>query len=145
MSTVIVPPAGKPRGIVVFGPGAGGDPARYATLIEAASAEPESTELLPQLGAIDGQERRMEIRPISVDEWAQRAASSELAEDFASGPPGVITPVSALVIHTATISTPTPGFGPLARRLRDELTGIQYGTRPDRLGWLRPTGTRTPA
>lgn len=35
---MIVVPPGAPRGIVLFGPGAGGDPARYTTLLEAAAA-----------------------------------------------------------------------------------------------------------
>ncbi|MEU1450148.1 alpha/beta hydrolase family protein [Streptomyces sp. NPDC059340] len=33
---MIMNPPGDPRGIVLFGPGAGGDPARYSALIEAA-------------------------------------------------------------------------------------------------------------
>lgn len=35
---MILAPTGNPRGIVLFGPGAGGDPARYTTLLEAAAA-----------------------------------------------------------------------------------------------------------
>lgn len=34
---MIVVPTGKARGIVLFGPGAGGDPARYTALLEAAA------------------------------------------------------------------------------------------------------------
>ena len=33
---MILTPAGKPRGIVLFAPGAGGDPARYEALTSAA-------------------------------------------------------------------------------------------------------------
>jgi branched-chain amino acid aminotransferase len=79
-------------------------------------------------------------RPIAVREWADAAASGELREVFATGTAAVITPIARLVRADGVVTTPTPGFGPVAARLHRELTGIQYGTLPDRFGWLRPAG-----
>jgi branched-chain amino acid aminotransferase len=72
---------------------------------------------------------------ISVDEWERGCASGEITEAFACGTAAVITPIGA-VRSTGTnwvIGDGTPG--PVTTRLRDELVGIQYGTRPDRYGW----------
>lgn len=93
--------------------------------------------LAPSLGL------RTEVRPVSVDEWAERAANGELTEVFASGTAAVITPIGRLVTPDRTIVTPVAGFGPVARRLHSELTGIQFGTVSDRLGWLRRVGARS--
>ena len=87
---------------------------------------------------------RVEERPVSVDEWARAAADGTLAEVFATGTAAVVTPIARLVSPERVIETPTAGFGPVAARLRDELTGMQFGTVPDRFGWLREVG-RAPA
>ncbi|GEL95987.1 branched-chain amino acid aminotransferase [Cellulomonas composti] len=79
-------------------------------------------------------------RPFGVDEWTRLAASGELTEVFATGTAAVITPVVRLVSADAVVETPTVGFGPVARRLHAELTGMQFGTVPDRFGWLREVG-----
>ena len=47
------------------------------------------------------------------------------------------------VVDSATGTTPTLGIGPVAARLRNELTGIQSGTVPDRFGWMQPVGWRS--
>lgn len=78
-------------------------------------------------------------RPISVDEWRDAAESGHLAEVFTTGTAATITPVRCLVAPDDKIQTPgLDGFGPLGQRLRDELASIQYGTLPDRFGWMRP-------
>ncbi|PXY21846.1 branched chain amino acid aminotransferase [Prauserella sp. PE36] len=79
---------------------------------------------------------RVEERKISTDEWEKAAASGELTEVFACGTAAVITPVGR-VKHGGgefTISGGKPGE--LTMRLREELTGIQEGTRPDPHGWM---------
>ncbi|EHR49730.1 branched-chain amino acid aminotransferase, group II [Saccharomonospora marina XMU15] len=79
---------------------------------------------------------KVEERRISTEEWEKAAASGELTEVFACGTAAVITPVGR-VKHAGgefTIAGGQPGEVTL--RLRDELTGIQNGTRPDPHGWM---------
>jgi branched-chain amino acid aminotransferase len=87
--------------------------------------------------------RRVEQRPISIDEWSTSVADGQLTEVFAAGTAAVITPIQSLVTASRVITTPTSGLGPVARDLRDEITGIQNGTVEDSFGWLRelPSGS----
>jgi branched-chain amino acid aminotransferase len=75
---------------------------------------------------------------ISVEQWQADCASGEITEVFACGTAAVITPVGA--VRSAggdwSIGDGTPG--PVTMRLRDELVGIQYGSRPDPYGWIHP-------
>jgi branched-chain amino acid aminotransferase len=73
---------------------------------------------------------------ISVDEWRAACASGEITEVFACGTAAVITPVGAVRSAAGDwqIGDGTPG--PVATRLREELVGIQTGTRPDPYGWI---------
>ena len=65
-----------------------------------------------------------------MTEWQEGCASGEITEVFACGTAAVITPVGAVRSAGAdwTIGDGTPG--PVATRLREELVGIQNGTRP---------------
>ena len=78
-------------------------------------------------------------RPISLDEVVAAHRDGGLEEVFGTGTAAVISPVGELAIG------PNPGdrlvindgvIGETARRLYDEITGIQYATRPDVHGWL---------
>ena len=73
---------------------------------------------------------------ISVDQWRAGCASGELTEVFACGTAAVITPVGKVKSATGewVIGDGTPG--PVTMRLREELVGIQYGSRPDPHGWI---------
>jgi branched-chain amino acid aminotransferase len=73
---------------------------------------------------------------ISVPEWQAGCESGEITEVFACGTAAVITPVGAVRSADASwvIGDGTPG--PVTTRLRNELVGIQYGTRPDPYGWI---------
>ncbi|MEV6981059.1 branched-chain amino acid aminotransferase [Sphaerisporangium sp. NPDC051017] len=77
-----------------------------------------------------------EERKISIDEWREGCASGELTEVFACGTAAVITPVGSVkgVEGGWTVGEGIPGA--LTMRLREELMGIQYGTRPDPHGWV---------
>ncbi|CAN3131656.1 branched-chain amino acid aminotransferase [Mycobacterium sp. smrl_JER01] len=79
-------------------------------------------------------------RRIGIAEWASAARTGHLREVFATGTAAVVTPINRLLGDGLVIDTPTQGFGILARMLRDELTGIQRGTRPDRFGWMTDLG-----
>jgi branched-chain amino acid aminotransferase len=73
---------------------------------------------------------------ISADAWREACEAGELTEVFACGTAAVITPVGKVKGASAewVIGDGTPG--PVTRRLREELMGIQYGERPDPHGWI---------
>src|SRR6516165_5057411 len=73
---------------------------------------------------------------VSVARWRADCESGELTEVFACGTAAVITPVGVVRGPAGewTIGDGTPG--PVTRRLREELLGIQYGHRPDPYGWV---------
>ena len=86
--------------------------------------------LAPELGIKAVEDR------ISVQQWQAQCASGELTEVFACGTAAVITPVGR-VKGAATHWTIADGEpGPVTMRLREELTGIQYGHVPDPFGWV---------
>jgi branched-chain amino acid aminotransferase len=75
---------------------------------------------------------------ISVEEWRAGCASGEITEVFACGTAAVITPVGAVRSAAGGWTVGDGTAGPVTTRLRDELVGIQYGTRPDPYGWIHP-------
>ncbi|HSZ47718.1 MAG TPA: branched-chain amino acid aminotransferase [Streptosporangiaceae bacterium] len=77
---------------------------------------------------------------VSVSQWQRGCASGEITEVFACGTAAVITPVGFVrsVGGGWTIGDGQPG--PVTTRLREELVGIQYGSRPDRYGWMHRLG-----
>jgi branched-chain amino acid aminotransferase len=87
-------------------------------------------QLAPQLGvqAVEGR--------ISTDQWKADCASGELTEVFACGTAAVITPVGRAKGPDGEFLVGDGTPGPVTTRLRDELLGLQYGTRPDPFGWI---------
>jgi branched-chain amino acid aminotransferase len=77
---------------------------------------------------------------ISVEEWRTGCASGEITEVFACGTAAVITPVGAVRSAGGDWQVGDGAAGPVTSRLRDELVGIQYGTRPDPYGWMHRIG-----
>ncbi len=75
---------------------------------------------------------------ISVEDWRSGCASGEITEVFACGTAAVITPVGAVRSASGDwlVGDGTPG--PVTMRLREELVGIQTGSRPDPYGWIHP-------
>jgi branched-chain amino acid aminotransferase len=55
---------------------------------------------------------------------------------FACGTAAVITPVGILKSRDETLGSADSEPGELTVSLREELTGIQYGTVQDRHGWM---------
>jgi branched-chain amino acid aminotransferase len=87
-------------------------------------------QLAPQLGvqAVEGR--------ISTGQWEADCASGELTEVFACGTAAVITPVGKVKGPDGEFLIGDGSPGPVTTRLRDELLGLQYGTRPDPFGWV---------
>ncbi|TQN30873.1 branched chain amino acid aminotransferase [Haloactinospora alba] len=117
----------------VFGSGDGArlrTPALTGTLLPGVTRDSLLT-LAPEFG-IPVEEGR-----ISTDEWRSAAESGELTEVFACGTAAVITPVGYVKSSHGEFRIGDGTPGPVTMRLREELVGIQYGSRPDTHGWIR--------
>jgi branched-chain amino acid aminotransferase len=79
---------------------------------------------------------RVERRAVALDEWRDGVADGTITEAFACGTAAVVTPIAELRGEGFTIGSPTQGAGELTMSLRQELTDIQYGRRPDPHGWM---------
>ena len=75
-------------------------------------------------------------RPVTIDEWREGFASGEIVEAFACGTAAVITPIGMVKAEDFTIGSADAVAGELTMSLREELTDIQYGRRPDTHGWM---------
>ncbi|WP_062435901.1 branched-chain amino acid aminotransferase [Herbidospora daliensis] len=73
---------------------------------------------------------------LSIEEWQAGCESGELTEVFACGTAAVVTPVGSVkgADRAWTVGDGTPG--PVTLKIREELMGIQYGTRPDPHTWV---------
>jgi branched-chain amino acid aminotransferase len=78
----------------------------------------------------------VEERKISIDEVFEASASGTLKEVFGSGTAAVISPVGLIHHMGNTINIGTGNIGEFAKRLYDEITGIQYGKIEDKHGWI---------
>ena len=74
-------------------------------------------------------------RRISIDELIDSSKTGTLRECFGTGTAAVISPVGEIQHDGSTITINGGRIGPIAQSLYDEITGIQYGERPDRFGW----------
>lgn len=80
---------------------------------------------------VDVQERR-----ITIDEVFDAHKDGSLQEVFGSGTAAVISPVGTIQHRDEAITIHNNEIGPFARSLFDEITGIQYGRKEDRFGWV---------
>jgi branched-chain amino acid aminotransferase len=85
--------------------------------------------LAPELG-IPAEEGRL-----SASQWRRDCASGDLAEAFACGTAAVVAPIGKVRGAGGEWTVGDGGPGPITLSLREELTGIQYGLRPDPFGW----------
>ncbi len=77
-------------------------------------------------------------RPLSIDEIVAANKSGDLKEAFGAGTAAAISPVGRLHYKGEDIVVGNGGIGPIAQKMYDEIVGIQYGTRPDKFGWIEP-------
>jgi branched-chain amino acid aminotransferase len=77
-------------------------------------------------------------RRVAIDEVLARAKDGSLREVFGTGTAAVISPVGLIRHGDETITINEGRIGPFSQKLYDEITGIQYGERRDRFGWLYP-------
>jgi len=74
-------------------------------------------------------------RQISIGEILTRAKDGGLQEVFGTGTAAVISPVGWLSHEGEGVTINEGRIGALSQKLYDEITGIQYGERPDPFGW----------
>ena len=80
----------------------------------------------------------VEERLLSVDELFDAAASGALEEAWCIGTAAVISPIGELSWGDRDYKVNDNKIGALSQKLYDELTGIQWGTKPDPFGWVCP-------
>ena len=78
----------------------------------------------------------VEERLLSVDELFEAAKNGTLEEAWCVGTAAVISPIGELAWNNEKYEVNQNRIGALSQRLYDELTGIQWGTRPDPFGWI---------
>lgn len=80
----------------------------------------------------------VEERPISIDEVYDAYDNGSLQEVFGSGTAAVISPVGLIHHEGKILELDRENIGPFAKKMYDEITGIQYGKIEDRFGWTHP-------
>ncbi|HEY7144783.1 MAG TPA: branched-chain amino acid aminotransferase [Streptosporangiaceae bacterium] len=74
---------------------------------------------------------------VTVADWQAGCRAGEITEVFACGTAAVITPVGTIRGKGREWAVGDGSPGPVTRRLRAELLGIQHGSRPDPYGWMQ--------
>jgi branched-chain amino acid aminotransferase len=74
-------------------------------------------------------------RQVAIEEVIENIKSGRMKEIFATGTAAVISPVGEIGYKGTDYKVADGGVGELARKLYDEITGIQYGHRQDPFGW----------
>ena len=80
----------------------------------------------------------VEERLFSVDELRESITNGTLEECWCCGTAAVLSPIGELVFGEEKFIVNDFKTGPLAKRLYDELTGIQWGMKEDNFGWVLP-------
>lgn len=75
-------------------------------------------------------------RPIHIEEVFQSLASGDCTEIFGCGTAAVVSPVGELVDGDKAYRVGDGNEGPVAKKLRETLTSIQFGTAKDTHGWM---------
>jgi branched-chain amino acid aminotransferase len=75
-------------------------------------------------------------RKLLIDEVMEAAAKGTLKEAFGTGTAAVISPIGKIQHKGKDITINNYKPGELAVKLYDALTGIQYGEKPDKFGWI---------
>ncbi len=73
---------------------------------------------------------------LDINEIFADAKSGKMTEAFGTGTAAVISPVGTLALKDEKVTLGDGGIGPVAQKLYDTLTGIQYGKLEDPFGWI---------
>ena len=77
----------------------------------------------------------VEERLLSIDELAEACDNGTLEEAWGTGTAAVVSPIGELRYNGKSYIINNNEIGELSQKLYDDLTGIQWGTKPDRFGW----------
>ena len=77
----------------------------------------------------------MTERRIAIAEVWDAYNAGKLDEMFGTGTAAVISPVGHLDWHDKKMTINNNEIGKISQMLYDELTGIQWGDKPDTFGW----------
>ena len=80
--------------------------------------------------------RRVQERPVAIDEWRKGADSGRIREAFACGTAAVITPIGTVKSPDGEFTVADGGPGAVTMGLRKELVDIQRGRAEDPFGWV---------
>lgn len=80
----------------------------------------------------------VEERLFSVDELAEAVKSGTLEEAWGCGTAAVVSPIGLLEYDDVDYVINDNKIGALTQKLYDELTGLQWGVKPDQYGWICP-------
>ncbi len=86
----------------------------------------------------------IEERRISIDEVMEAGREDRLEEVFGSGTAAVISPVDRIHHEGEVIDIGQGTIGPIAKKMFDTITGIQYGELDDPFGWTHPVKVKSP-
>ncbi|RZB35321.1 MAG: branched-chain amino acid aminotransferase [Desulfobacteraceae bacterium Eth-SRB1] len=75
-------------------------------------------------------------RQISIDDLIDAHDSGKLQEIFGTGTAAVISPVGEMKYEDRVINIGNGKVGPMANRLYQAITDIQYGRTEDKMGWI---------
>ena len=89
-------------------------------------------EMCAHLG-LDAEERR-----ISVDELVEAMENGTLEEAWGCGTAAVVSPVGTLAYAGKEYTINNNQIGETTMKLYEELTGLQWGKKPDPFGWVYP-------
>lgn len=78
----------------------------------------------------------VEERRISIDELFEAYKNNQLEEVFGAGTAAVISPVGLIHHAGESIILDQEKIGPFAKKMFDNITGIQYGKKEDQHGWV---------
>ncbi|MBO4929388.1 MAG: branched-chain amino acid aminotransferase [Clostridia bacterium] len=82
----------------------------------------------------------VEERLISIDELVEAARNGKLEEAWGTGTAAVISPIGELCYKDVKYTINDFKIGATAQKLYDELTGLQWGDKPDPFGWTKVIG-----
>ncbi len=81
---------------------------------------------------------RVSQQEITIDDVIRAHAAGRLQEIFGSGTAAVISPVGELCYGEKVLQIGAGQVGPVAQKLFDAITAIQYGKSDDPMGWIEP-------
>lgn len=79
---------------------------------------------------------KVEERKLSIDEVMEANKAGKLCEAFGTGTAAVISPIGELFDEGEKVIINNNEIGPIARKLYDAITGLQWGKTEDYMGWI---------